>query len=389
MTFPRTAAVLRHVLPAPFAALVVVALPAAPASAGVLETPNACRFTFDNEYRTQGIELTATAPTEAAAGQAFTLTGEELEVKLRPQLAGDAAQAGLIPSSAAGTQSTIVTKTWLAIRATNTSEGTQVIGPLTIPATATAYYDEAGQTITATPFAYTPPKLPDTTWTATGGDVAFSQAGAGAIAAAKGQLPVGPGGSAATVAGSAVIQANLPNDVNFYMDCQPGETIVTRPPAGAGTAFNPLVAEPFSSVAVAGPPSNPSGVPPRQAGGATATSTATGTAPSGRILSTRLVARGGAVALRVSCPAGGPDCAGSVLLRTRTPVRIARRRPALVNLGRVLVYSVSAGSSRTVTLVLGTDAKRLLRRRSALQVRLTLRSLSGRSAARNLTLRRG
>lgn len=385
MTFPapRTAAQ-RLGLPAACAVFAAAAF-AAPAAAGVAATPNACRFTFDNEYRTQAIELTASAPAEAAPGQPFTLTGEKLEVKLRPQLASDAAQAGLIPSSAGGTTSTIVTKTWVAIRATNTSEGTQVVGPLTISATTTAYYDEAGQAITATPFAYTPPRLPDTTWTATGGEIAFSQAGAGAITAAKGQLPVGPGGSGATVAGSAVVQANLPNDVNFFMDCQPGETIVTRPPAGAGVSFNPLVAAPFAIVAVAGPASNPGGVPPQRPGASAATSAA----PSGRIASTTLVAKGGRLGLRIMCPSDGPDCGGSARLRTRTPVRIGRRTPALVNLARPLAYRVPAGRSKTVTLALTADAKALLRRRSTHKVRITLKPAKGRSATRNLTLRRG
>jgi hypothetical protein len=375
----------RRGLAATAAALVAGAVLAPAAAAGVVETPNACKFTYDDEYRTQGVELTATAPAEAAAGQAFTLAGEELEVKLRPLLASDAAQAGLIPSSPGGTPSTIATKTWLAIRATNTSEGTQVVGPITISATTTAYYDDAAQAITATPFAYTPPKLPDTAWTATGGDIAFSQAGPGAITAAKGQLPVGPSGSGATVAGSAVIQANLPNDVNFYMDCQPGETIVTRPPAGAGVSFTPLVAAPFASVAVAGVASNPGGVPPKLPA---ATGTAR-TALSGRIVSRTLVAKRGRVAVRISCAAGGPECAGNALLRTRTPVRIGRRKPALLNLARTLAYNVPAGRSRTVTLVLSANAKTLLRRRGNHKVRLTLKPAKGRSTARNLTLRRG
>lgn len=370
--------------------LAVVAVVAAPASAGVAETPNACKFTYDNEYRTQGIEVTASAPAEAAAGQPFTLSGQKLEVKLRPQLAADAAQAGLIPSSPQGTQSTITTRTWFALRATNTSEGTQVVGPITIAATTTAYYDEAGMSITATPFAYTPPKLPDTNWTATGGDIAFSQAGAGAITAARGQLPVGPSGSAVTVQGSAVIQANLPDSYNFYMDCQPGETIVTRPQAGAGTSFTPLVAAPFATVAVAGPPSNPGGTPPaRPPGTGTGTGTATTRAASGRIASTKLVAKGSRVALRISCPARGADCAGNVRLRTRTFVKLGSRRPALLNLARTLRYRVAKGKSRTVTLLLSADAKRLLKRRAVTKVRVTLRPASGPSAGRNLNLRRG
>ena len=190
---------------------------------------------------------------------------------------------------------------------------------------------------------------------------------------------------AATVAGSAVIQANLPNDVNFYMDCQPGETIVTRPPAGAGTSFTPLVAAPFASVAVAGTASNPGGVPATPSGAASQTRPAR----AGRIESRSLVAERGKVRLRVSCAAGARDCAGTVRLRTSTPVRIGRRRPALVNLARALKYTVQEGRSRTVVLVLSADGKRLLLRRATHRVRVSLAPAKGTAVARNLTLRRG
>jgi hypothetical protein len=233
---------------------------AASAAAGVAETPNACKFSYDGEYRTQGVEVTASAPAEGAAGQQLTLSGEKLDVRLRPELARDAAAVGLIPTD--GSTVTVVTKTWIALQGTNTREGTQVIGPLSVTATTSALYDQSSQTISATPFAYAPPKLPDTTWTATGGDIAFSQGGAGAITAALGQLPVGGGGSAVTVQGSTVVQANLPGGANFFMDCQPGATNGARPEAGAGTSFNPLVASPFAGVAIAGAPTNPSGTPP-------------------------------------------------------------------------------------------------------------------------------
>ena len=237
---------------------------ASPALAGTAETPNACKFSYDGEYRTQAVAITASAPAQAAAGQSFTLTGERLEVKLREQLAKDAAAVGLIPSD--GSTVSVVTKTWIALKGTNTREGTQVIGPISVTATTTALYDESSQTITATPWQYTPPKLPDTTWTSTGGNIEFSQAGAGAINAASGQLPVGGGGSNVTVAGSAVVQANLPGGANFFMDCSPGETVVTRPEAGAGTSFTPVAAASFAGVTVAGPATNPGGTPPPASG---------------------------------------------------------------------------------------------------------------------------
>ena len=352
---------------------------AAPAAAGVADTPNACRFSYDGEYRTQSVEVTASAPAEVAVGQQFTLTGEKLEVKLRPELARDAAAVGLIPSD--GSTVTVVTRTWIALRGTNTREGTRVVGPLTVSATTSALYDESSQTISATPFAYTPPKLPDTTWTGSGGDIAFSQAGAGAITAALGQLPVGGGGSDVNVQGSTVVQANLPGGANFFMDCQPGTTNVSRPEAGAGTTFDPLLAGPFAAVAVPGAPSNPSGTP--------SPALKNGPAPAGRIASTKLVAKGARLRLRISCPAGSLDCAGTVRLRTRAKVKLGSRAARLLTLTRPLRYKVAKGRSRTITASLSADGRALLRRRGTHKVTLALKPATGRAVTRNLTLRRG
>ena len=383
-TLPRTRnPVIGRALLAASLPLAVAGAFAAPAAAGVVETPNACKFSYDGEYRTQGVEVTASAPAEAAAGQQFTLSGEKLEVKLRPELARDAAAVGLISSD--GSTVTVVTKTWFALRGTNTREGTRVIGPLTVTATTTALYDESSQTISATPFAYTPPKLPDTTWTASGGDIAFSQAGAGAITAALGQLPVGGGGSAMTVQGSAVVQAGLPGGANFFMDCQPGATNVTRPEAGAGTTFGPLVAASFAGVAIPGAPTNPSGTPPPAAG----TGPGKGPTPAGRIASTKLVAKGAKLPLRISCPAGSLDCAGTARLSTRTKVKLGTRAARRINLARALRYDVANGRSRTLTLSLGLDGRTLLRRRSTYKVTVTLKPATGHAVTRNLTLRRG
>jgi hypothetical protein len=380
MTLPRTGPhVTGRVVLAASLPLAVAAAFAAPAAAAVVETPNACKFSYDGEYRTQGVEVTASAPAEVAAGQQFTLSGEKVEIKLRPELARDAAAVGLIPSD--GSTVTVVTKTWIALRGTNTREGTRMIGPLTVTATTSALYDESSQTISATPFAYTPPKLPDTTWTGSGGDIAFSQAGAGAITAALGPLPVGGGGSDMAVQGSAVVQTSLPGGPNFFMDCQPGATNVTRPEAGAGTSFNPLVAAPFAGVTIPGAPTNPSGTPPP--------APKTGPAPAGRVTSTSLVAKGAKLPLRIGCSAGSLDCAGTVQLRTRTKVKLGTRAARRIDLARALRYQVSRGTSKTITVNLSSDGKKLLRRRRVYKVTVTLKAATGAAVNRNLTLRRG
>jgi hypothetical protein len=386
MTLPRTGSpVIGRALLAASLPIAVAGAFAAPAAAGVVETPNACKFSYDGEYRTQGVEVTASAPAEVAAGQQFTLSGEKVEVKLRPELARDAAAVGLIPSD--GSAVTVVTKTWFALRGTNTREGTRVIGPLTVPATTSALYDESSQTISATPFAYTPPKLPDTTWTASGGDIAFSQAGPGAITAALGQLPVGGGGSDMAVQDSLVVQAGLPGGVNFFMDCQPGATNVTRPEAGAGTSFNPLVAAPFAGVTSAGAPTNPAGAPPTRVPQGSGSSTAP--TPAGRIVSTSLVAKGPRLPLRISCPAARVDCAGTLQLRTRAKVKLGKRAARRITVARALRYTVSKGKSKTITVKLGLDGRALLRQRSTSKVTVTLKPAGGTAVNRTLTLRRG
>jgi len=368
--------------------LPAVAVLAPPAAAGVAETANACAFSYDGEYRTQGVEVTASAPASAAAGQSFTLTGEELEVKLRTELARDAAAVGLIPSD--GSEVAVATKTWFALKGTNTREGTQVVGPVAVTATTRALYDAGAQTISADPFVYTAPKLPDTTWTGTGGDIAFSQAGADAIAAAKGQLPVGGGGGNVTVRGSAVVQANLPGGANFYMDCQPGETNVTRPEAGAGTSFNPLVAAPFAGVQVAGAPTNPGGTPPPggAGGGGGPAGSAGATRVAGAVASTALTAKAGRVSVRIRCTTGRAACAGTVTLRTRAKVKLGTRKAKVISLARNVRYSIAAGKAKTVTLKLGLDGKRLVARSRTQKVTLTLKPATGKAATRNLTLRR-
>lgn len=52
-------------------------------------------------------------------------------------------------------------------------------------------------------------------------------------------------------------------------------------------------------------------------------------------------------------------------------------------------YSIAAGRSKTVTLTLGLDGKRLVARSRMQKVTLTLKPATGKVATRTLTLRRG
>jgi hypothetical protein len=136
-------------------------------------------------------------------------------------------------------------------------------------------------------------------------------------------------------------------------------------------------------VAIAGAPTNPSGTPPPLA------PKDNGPVPAGRIASTSLVSKGAKLPVRIACPAGSGDCAGAVQLRTRANVKLGRRAARRINLARALRYTVSQGTSRTITLTLGSDARTLLGRRSTYKVTVTLKPAKGKAVTRNLRLRRG
>jgi hypothetical protein len=93
--------------------------------------------------------------------------------------------------------------------------------------------------------------------------------------------------------------------------------------------------------------------------------------------------------VRITCPAGSIDCAGTVQLGTRTNIRIGTRAARRIDLARALRYKVSQGKSKTITVTLGSDARTLLRRRGTYKVTLTLKPATATAVTRNLTLRRG
>lgn len=180
--------------------------------------------------------------TEADPGRTISVAGNPIQVALASNLPKFGYQAGLLVAGL----NTINAKVWVAVQATNTAEGVQVQGPFDVTATTTIEIDPGSDAyVSDNGFQYTNPTLPHSTWTAVGGDVAFSQAGPNTL----GTLPVGPGGANRTVAGSVVIQANLENDISFYMDCQPGATQDVNPNDGAGPTFQPATATSFDAIA--------------------------------------------------------------------------------------------------------------------------------------------
>jgi hypothetical protein len=241
------------------AAITLCALAAVPTGAQAATTvvPNACQYNVDNYYRdinvTMGGDATIAealprypAPTGSVVdpGQTVTLAGAPLTVTLPSNLPKFGYMAGLL---AAG-PNTLTIKVWVAVKATNTLEDVQIQGPITLTATTTIEVDTSNDDryVSDNGITYTPPTLAPTTWTATGGDIAFSQAPAGAL----GSLPVGNAGANRNVAGSVVIQAIFPDpSKSFFMDCQPGAAgpVPLNPVDEAGPSFTAATPAPIDN----------------------------------------------------------------------------------------------------------------------------------------------
>lgn len=214
---------MRHVLLIAVAALLMGAAPARAAT-------NACNFSVDDYWTSIDVALTGTGTpqTDVLPGDTVTLTGATAAAALPAYLAQVGYNTGILKAG----ENQIPVKVWVALQATNTLERTQLVGPVAIQARMTITTGPGGAFVSATPITYTPPALPATTWTAAGGDLALSQAPAGAITQ---RLPIGPDDALRTVKGSAVILADL-SPVRFSMDCQPGR--------GNDTGTGPIVAAP-------------------------------------------------------------------------------------------------------------------------------------------------
>jgi hypothetical protein len=209
-------------------------------------TPNSCRYSFDGLYRDMPVAIdtiVSGAPTEVVAGQTLRTAAGTAGVELPGYRAQSRYAVGLLHEG----RNDIPVKVWLAIRATNTKEAVQrTLTPIEVVASTTITVDPADDNrfLSATPFSYTTPVVPELTWTAVGGDVVFAQDGGGSLP----PLPVGNGDAVRTVTGSAVIKASFAGGASIYMDCRPGHTTGIEFDF-AGPTFASGPATPFASVA--------------------------------------------------------------------------------------------------------------------------------------------
>jgi len=223
------------------AALALVALSAAPASAATVKTPNACQYSYDNLWRDLDLTLQGVVDVPGArAGQTITASSQAFDVDLPGWLAQTGYNFGLFRSGL----NEIPVSVWIAIRGTNTVEGVQWQRIDGVAETEITTLGD-GTFVSATPITYSVAPLTATTWTAKGGDVQLAQAPSGALdAAVPGGIPVGPNGALRRPKGSVVILASLGEEVRLAFDCLPGRF------AGGGDAYLEAPASPYARTTV-------------------------------------------------------------------------------------------------------------------------------------------
>jgi hypothetical protein len=220
------------------AGLVPALLGATPASAATVTTPTSCTNTA--QAGTSALDNTvsgAATPNPATIGDTLTLSGATFGIDVPGTVLLAGYGLGLLTNGVNNIPADVV----VTLNASNTAEGSQTLAPVSVLGVTTITdptpANKTSGDESATPLAVSA-TLPTSTWTSTGGNVAFSLAGSSTTAL------VGPGGVIA---------------VNF--SCAPG----TPGPAGCGplplpvqcTTTIPAAASAFDTVTVTAPPTAP------------------------------------------------------------------------------------------------------------------------------------
>ncbi len=216
------------------AAVVAGGALAGPASAATVVTPNACQYSYDTYWRDIPISLTGSvAAGSAERGDTVELEGLGVGATLPTWMAEYGYRFGLLREGYNEIPATV----WIAVEGANTVEGVRVFEVDAIAHT-TVTVDGQGRPQPA-PMVYDIPDLPDSAWTARGGEVTFRQALPGSLP----PLPAGPGGSTVVPVGSVYIQARLGAAI-LGLDCLPGGFIAD------GASHSNLVPDPIDTVDV-------------------------------------------------------------------------------------------------------------------------------------------
>lgn len=109
-------------------------------------------------------------------------------------------------------------------------------------------------------------------------------------------------------------------------------------------------------------------------------------APKAALNSTKLVVKSKKVGVSLGCASTTEACAGTVRLRTTSKVKVGKSSKR-VYLTKAIKYSVAADGSRSVSLALTSEARKLLAKRKSLSVTVIVTPSSGASFTKKLTLK--
>jgi hypothetical protein len=358
---------------------ILLALPAGPAPAATVDTPNACLYSINGEYRNQIVTLSGVgSPAGAPAGAAATLSGASISATLPPSLPEQGYNLGIFKEGYNAIPSTV----WIAIAASNASPTTQVRQLSVVASTTIVLRNGPGSDfVSGTPIVVTIP-IPDTTWTvAADGPVSFSQAAAGTLP----PLPIGTADKVVPVIGSIVVKPTL-GTLRFVLDCQPGSTVTPFQTA------TPAVAAPFAALdalaAVAPPPPAPPPPPPP---------IAPEVLPNLSIVSPRAGVIGRRIGVAIACPPPDPagrdepgpsGCQGTLTMRSMITTRTSQGRRA-VRIAQPRSVTIPIASRGVVTLALTPAGRHLTDALfRTLRVRVTLDPKRGSNVSRLMILDR-
>lgn len=320
-------------------------VPAAPAAAGTLATPNVCQYSLYRGYWfNHSIDLSGTAsPNPVAPASGVALTQASAHARLPDWVAQYAANAGILQPG----DNAIPAKVWIALAA---DTGTQVVSAETVAHTNVTFGPD-GFYQSSTPIDVTLP-LPDTAWSAPAaeGTLSWRQGAPGSLPA----LPAGANGATVTPRGSVLISAVL-GGLTAVIDCLPGTENAGR------ETYTAVAPGPFESVPVQH--------------GATALP-APVVVPKKPVVKLRSAKRSGKKHLRVALACADAACKGAVTA-TYGGGAAARR----------VSYSLAAGARKTVRLRLSAKALKSLKRTSVL-VRVKVTTSGGKAVTKKLRLKK-
>lgn len=328
---------------------------ATPSQAAEAVAPNACKYMIDGYWRSLDIRMAGSAaPVYVPPGAGFRLQGMAVAAGFPEWIAEYGYNLGLLSAGS----NRVPADVWVAVAGRGSAQGVQVVkASVTAETTITA---RAGQQYGgSTPLAVTV-ALPESVWTAPteeGGRVTFDQAPPGTLP----PIPGRNGGAAYQPTGSIFIRAALSNSTVFDLDCQPGRGSTD------GNSFTTTTAPPFE-IAYVDPNAEATGIEAPVVASPLTTLTAKSLKPNrGR----------SSVAVKLRNP-GLIAADGQVRITTASKERTsATGKARTLTLSSWKTYRVAKGKTGTVKLKLSPDARKLLKLKKSVKVKVAVRAATG------------